>query len=61
MKYYLTLLFFSLSLTLVGQVNLDYQKPPEEILELVDIQRAPTVILNEEKEFMVLLYRDQYK
>ncbi|WKK65705.1 S9 family peptidase [Lutimonas zeaxanthinifaciens] len=44
-----------------GQQNLDYQKPPQEILELVDIQRAPWVLLNEDKDFMVLIYRDQYK
>ena len=43
------------------QENLEYQKPPQEILELVDIQRAPWVLLNEERDFMVLLYRNQYK
>ncbi len=43
------------------QENVEYQKPPQEILELVDIQRAPWVLLNEERDFMVLLYRNQYK
>ena len=52
---------FLLSISLTGQVNLEYQKPPQEILELVDIQRAPSVLLNEDKSHMVLLYRDQYK
>ncbi len=32
-----------------GQENLEYQKPPQEILELVDIQRAPWVLLNENR------------
>ncbi len=44
-----------------GQENLEYQKPPKEILELVDIQRAPWVLLNDSQDFMVLAYRNQYK
>ena len=58
------LLFITLLLSsFVGlsQENLEYQKPPKEILELVDIQRAPWVLLNNEKDFMVLMYRNQYK
>lgn len=58
------LLFIALLLSsFVGfsQENLEYQKPPKEILELVDIQRAPWVLLNDEKDFMVLMYRNQYK
>jgi dipeptidyl aminopeptidase/acylaminoacyl peptidase len=45
----------------ISQENLEYQKPPQEILELVDIQRAPWVLLNNDRDFMVLLYRNQYK
>jgi len=44
-----------------GQENVNYKKPPQEILDLVDIQRAPSVLLNDQKDFMVLLFRDQYK
>ena len=44
-----------------SQENLEYQKPPNEILELVDIQRAPWVLLNDDRDFMVLIYRNQYK
>ena len=44
-----------------SQENLDYQKPPQEILTLVDIQRAPWVLFNDDKDFMVLIYRNQYK
>ena len=44
-----------------SQENLEYQKPPQEILELVDIQRAPWVLLNEDRDYMVLIYRNQYK
>jgi dipeptidyl aminopeptidase/acylaminoacyl peptidase len=44
-----------------GQENLSYQKPPKEILELVDVPLAPSVRLDNDKEVMVLLYRDAYK
>ena len=44
-----------------SQENVEYQIPPKEILELVDIQRAPWVLLNDDKSFMVLVYRNQYK
>ncbi|MGB3773757.1 MAG: prolyl oligopeptidase family serine peptidase [Leeuwenhoekiella sp.] len=58
-------LFFCLSFfitcTLWAQVNLDYQKPPKEILELVDVERAPSVVMNNSGDLMLLLYRDSYK
>lgn len=44
-----------------AQENATYQKPPQEILDLVDVQRAPNVLLDENKEHMILLYRDAYK
>ncbi len=44
-----------------AQENLTYQKPSKEILELVDIERAPTVVMDNKKENMLLLYRDAYK
>ena len=44
-----------------AQENLSYQKPSQEILELVDIQRAPYAIMDDERDHMVLLYRDMYK
>ena len=44
-----------------AQVNLDYQKPPKEILELVDVPRAPAVVMNSQGSTMLLLYRDSYK
>ncbi len=58
------ILFFTLTLiatTIYAQENSTYQKPPNEILELVDVPRAPNVLLNEQKENMVLLYRNSYK
>lgn len=44
-----------------SQENLTYQKPPQEILELVDAPLAPSVLINDSGEQMVLLYRDYYK
>ncbi len=44
-----------------AQENLTYQKPPKEILELVDIPRAPSVLIDNQGEYMVLRYRDSYK
>ncbi len=44
-----------------AQVNLDYQKPSNEILELVDVPLAPSVLMDDNGENMVLLYRVAYK
>jgi len=44
-----------------AQENIGYQKPPSEILDLVDVQLAPSVLLDDGKEFMVLRYRDAFK
>ena len=56
---YLVLILFSI--TANAQENLRYQKPPKEILDLVDVQRAPSVLIDDNKEYMVLRYRDTYK
>lgn len=61
MKKFLCIAILLSSFFGFSQENLEYQKPPKEILELVDIQRAPWVLLNDEKDFMVLMYRNQYK
>jgi hypothetical protein len=57
----LILLTALLSPMLKAQLNLDYQKPSEEILELVDVPLAPSVILDNKQEYMLLLYRDAFK
>jgi hypothetical protein len=43
------------------QENIGYQKPSKEILELVDAPLAPSVLLTDDGEHMILLYRDYYK
>jgi len=54
-------LFLSCLSGLNAQENLTYQKPPKEIMELFDYQRAPGVIMDEKKETMVFTYTNTYK
>ncbi|HKK57972.1 MAG TPA: prolyl oligopeptidase family serine peptidase [Salinivirga sp.] len=56
----LTLLFL-INLNMLAQVDINYQKPPKEILELADIEMAPSMRIDDHGERMVLLYRNQYK
>jgi dipeptidyl aminopeptidase/acylaminoacyl peptidase len=44
-----------------SQVNLEYQKPPKEIMELFDYERPPSVLMDDDAEYMILAYRDTYK
>lgn len=43
------------------QENIEYQKPPKSILELVDVERAPIVSIDSKKEQMIFYYRDAFK
>ncbi len=43
-----------------AQENLTYQKPSKEILELVDVQPTPSVQLDDNNEYMILMYRDAF-
>ena len=61
MKRLLFSIIILLSVTVYSQENSTYQKPPKEILELVDVPRAPSVLLDDSKENMILLYRNSYK
>ena len=62
MKNYLWVFWALLSIGIVhAQEKLTYQKPSEEILELVNAPLAPSVLINDEGNYMVLLYRDYYK
>ena len=46
---------------LSAQDPLSYQRPPDDILKLVDVPLAPGVLMDKDKSMMVLLYRDAYK
>lgn len=61
MKKLILVPFLLFTLSILAQENITYQQPPEEILELVDVERAPGVYIDDNKEYMLLLYRDAYK
>ena len=62
MKPIYTLLSFLLFfISVKAQENISYQKPPKEILDLVNAPIAPSVRIDEKGEFAVLLYRDNFK
>lgn len=45
----------------MAQEDLSYQKPPKEILELADFQRAPQLMMDSQLKYMVLCYANTYK
>lgn len=46
--------------SLHAQEGLTYQKPSQEILDLVDVSLAPSVLMDESKNYMILISRDMY-
>ncbi|CAM3502389.1 alpha/beta hydrolase family protein [Aequorivita lipolytica] len=60
-KFTAIIAFLLLATNFVAQEKLTYQKPPKEILELVDAPLAPTVWIDSKGENVVLFYRDAYK
>jgi len=61
MKKLFFLALAMISAGLFAQENMGYQKPSQEILELVDVPLAPSVRMDNNKEYMLLLYRDAFK
>lgn len=65
MKHFTLLLLFSLTLTMLTDLNaqeqLPYQNPSTEIMKLADVQPAPSTIMDANKEKMIFLYRNSYK
>jgi len=59
--YHHLLLFLLTAFSTYAQENLTYQKPPKEILELVDVERAPSVSMDSKNTHMLLLYRNGYR
>ena len=60
-KIVLCFLACFLFVNLQAQENLTYQKPPQAIMDLVDVPLAPITLVDSKGEMMVFLYRDQYK
>lgn len=46
---------------MIAQIDLDYQLPPKEILELADVQLPPVSMLNSDGDIFVMAERNQYK
>lgn len=59
--FYPLLLLLMTVAPMAAQQNQGYQVPPQEILELVNAEPAPGVWMDDQKAFMVFLYRDNYK
>lgn len=53
--------FLIISTYSMAQKALTYQKPPKEILELVDIDRPPFVDIDEKGQYLLLKYVNSYK
>ncbi|MDP1978416.1 S9 family peptidase [Undibacterium sp.] len=55
------LLLAALSANAGSQENLNYQKPPQAILDLAAFQRAPVVSMDSNRKTLLLSYRNTYK
>lgn len=44
-----------------AQENVTYQKPSQEILQLAEFERAPSIFMDSNMEYMLLSYRSTYK
>ena len=58
---YLLFVCFIMTLQLQAQEKLNFQQPPQEILELVDVERPPIVSLDSKDEKMLFYYRNPFK
>ena len=47
--------------TAEGQINLEYQVPHKDILELADVKPAPLLRMNKDADLALLLYRSSFK
>lgn len=61
LRKWMFVLLAACSCQLFAQDALKYQKPSKEILDLVDVTLAPTTLVDDAQQNMVLLFRDNYK
>ena len=57
----LSFLLFLFSSIIVAQEDITYKTPSAPILQLADYERAPGVMMDTKKEYMLLTYRNTYK
>jgi len=58
---FVIILFFIACEIANAQVNITYQKPPKEILDLADVPQTPAELIDDENENIVLRHRSKYK
>ena len=61
MKKFIIIISFLLSTYILGQEELNYQVPKKELLDLIDVDLAPSVLRNTKNSILVLLSRSTYK
>lgn len=61
MKVKLTICLLAFISFSQAQENITYQLPSKEILDIADFERAPSVLMNGKRDWMLLQYRDTYK
>ena len=57
----LTIWLVAVAIITQAQLDLKYQLPPQEILDLADVKMPPSVNMNDKGDFAVLMYRNQFK
>lgn len=57
----LNLLFLILGCMGFSQENISYQTPPKEILALADYERAPSISMDKDRNYILFSYRNTYK
>jgi dipeptidyl aminopeptidase/acylaminoacyl peptidase len=61
MKSYVLLVFFIFAGAVANaQVDITYQTPPKEIMELADVPQTPFVMTDDKNENIVLIHRQKY-
>lgn len=60
-RLFVILISVGFSLGMFAQEDLVYQKPPKEILELADFERAPSLMMDSKRTKMIFQYRNTYK
>ena len=60
-RNYLSLLVFLLCVSVFSQEELAYQTPKKELLKLIDVDLAPTVLSNTKNNVLVLVSRPTFK
>ena len=58
---FLTLLVIFIGFCGFSQENISYQTPPKEIMALADFDRAPSISMDKDREYILFSYVSQAK